>query len=65
MNYCSSVAERAIEAVNRLLIAAMTSAWTSTLNHQHVVTFSEEIDDAREVCSRENSAAADCVRSQN
>ena len=34
MNY-SSAAERVIEAVNRLLIAAMTSAWTSTLSHQH------------------------------
>ncbi|WP_027575953.1 hypothetical protein [Bradyrhizobium sp. WSM1743] len=34
MNY-SSAAERVIEAVNRLLIAAMTSAWTSALSHQH------------------------------
>ncbi|BBO07506.1 MULTISPECIES: hypothetical protein [Bradyrhizobium] len=34
MNY-SSAAERVIEALNRLLIAAMTSAWTSALSHQH------------------------------
>ncbi|WP_146006568.1 hypothetical protein [Bradyrhizobium forestalis] len=34
MNY-SSAAERVIEAVNRLLIAAMTSAWRSALVHQH------------------------------
>ena len=34
MNY-SSAAERVIEAINRLLIAAMTAAWTSALSHQH------------------------------
>lgn len=34
MNY-SSAAERVIEAVNQLIIAAMTSAWTSALSHQH------------------------------
>ncbi|RQH06250.1 hypothetical protein [Bradyrhizobium sp. RP6] len=34
MNY-SSAAACVIDAVNRLLIAAMTSAWISALNHQH------------------------------
>ncbi|WP_234679437.1 hypothetical protein [Bradyrhizobium monzae] len=62
MNYCSSAAERAIEAVNRLLIAAMTCAWTSTLNHQHVLPPPDETDGAGEVFSQDNSAAADRIR---
>lgn len=45
MNY-SSAAERAIEAVNRLLIAAMTLAWTSALSHQHALPPQEEDGDA-------------------
>jgi hypothetical protein len=45
MNY-SSAAERVIEAVNRLLIAAMTSAWTSALSHQHLAP--PEVDDGYE-----------------
>jgi hypothetical protein len=59
MNY-NSVAERAIEAVNRLLIAAMTSAWTSTLNHQHVLPFQEDysVDESSE---QQSSSAADLV----
>ena len=59
MNY-NSVAERAIEAVNRLLIAGMTSAWTSTLNHQHVLPFQEDysVDESSE---QQSSSAADLV----
>ncbi len=49
MNY-SSVAERAIEAVNRLLIAAMTLAWTSALDHQHALPPQEEEGDADDAC---------------
>jgi hypothetical protein len=56
---CTSVAERAIEAVNRLLIAAMTSAWTSTLNHQHVLPSQEEDCSADESFEQESSSAAD------
>jgi hypothetical protein len=61
MNY-TSVAERAIEAVNRLLVAAMTSAWTSTLNHQHVAPFQEDYgvdeDSEQHLCGRFGGAAA-------
>lgn len=63
MNACSSAAERAIEAVNRLLVIAMTYAWTSTLNHQHVVFPSEDADG--EASSQENSAVADCAPGQS
>jgi hypothetical protein len=63
---CSSVAERAIEAVNRLLIAAMTSAWTSTLSHQHALPPPEESGDADSTSSQqESSSTADCVHRQN
>ena len=34
MNYASSVAGRAILAVDRFFNGAMTSAWTSILDHQ-------------------------------
>ncbi|MCP3477247.1 hypothetical protein NLM33_44620 [Bradyrhizobium sp. CCGUVB1N3] len=54
MNY-SSVAERAIEIVNRLLIAAMTSAWTSALDHQHALPTSEEDCSADECSEQERS----------
>jgi hypothetical protein len=58
MNYCSSVAERAIEAVNRLLIAAMTSAWTSTLVHQHAWPPPEEDGSDSDVCPQQDSSSA-------
>jgi hypothetical protein len=63
MNY-TSVAERAIEAVNRLLVAAMTSAWTSTLNHQHVAPFQEDygVDEDSE---QQSSSAADLAERQH
>jgi len=65
MNY-SSVAERAIEAVNRLLIAAMTFAWTSALNHQHALPPQEEEGEADDAClERENSSAPDCAGKQH
>ena len=60
MNYSSSVAERAIWIANRLLIAAMTSAWTSTLSHQHALTPNEEDGDADDIgSSEENSSVPD------
>ena len=62
MNYCSSAAKRAIEAANRLLIAAMTCAWTSTLNHQHVLPPPDDAEGAGEVFSQDSSAAADRVQ---
>ena len=34
MNYVSSVAERAIHSVDRLINQAMTYAWTSALEHR-------------------------------
>ena len=34
MNYVSSVAERAMHSVDRLINQAMTYAWTSTLEHR-------------------------------
>jgi len=59
MNY-SSAGERVIEAVNRLLIAAMTSAWTSTLSHQHAAPPEEgESNDDESCLDRENSSAPD------
>ena len=62
MNY-SSAAERAIEAVNRLLVAAMTLAWTSALSHQHVLPPQGEDGDADDDAhlERENSSASDCA----
>jgi hypothetical protein len=66
MNYCSSVAERAIIAVNRLLVAAMTSAWTTTLSHQHVLPPQEEDCTADDMGSeQESSSAADLIGRQN
>jgi hypothetical protein len=60
MNYSSSVAERAISALNRLLFAAMTSAWTSTLHHQHVMPQDEEDWGADDIGSpQDNSSAPD------
>ena len=58
MNYASSVAERAILAVNRLLTAAMTSAWTSTLRHQHAPMPQEENCSADEICSSQEKPSA-------
>ncbi|MDI3565234.1 hypothetical protein [Bradyrhizobium sp. Arg816] len=57
MNY-SSVAERAIEAVNRLLIAAMTLAWTSALDHQHALPPQEEDGDTDDACPELDSSSA-------
>jgi hypothetical protein len=57
MNYCSSVAERAIEAVNRLLIATMTSVWTSTLIHQHLLPPPEEDGSDGEICPQQDSSS--------
>jgi hypothetical protein len=65
MNY-SSAAERVIEAVNRLLIAAMTSAWTSALSHQHVAP--PEVDDGNDVGSSlgvQNSSAPEGADKQH
>jgi hypothetical protein len=65
MNY-SSVAERAIEAVNRLLIVAMTFAWTSALDHQHAWPPQEEEGDSDDAClEREHSSAPDCAGKQH
>ena len=58
MNYSSSVAERAILAINRLLIAAMTSAWTSALRHQHALPPQEEDCSADHICSSEEKSSA-------
>ena len=64
---CSSVAERAIEAVNRLLIAAMTFAWTSALDHQHALPPEGEDGDADDDAGleRESPSAPDCARRQH
>ena len=51
MNYSSSVAERAILAIDRFLVAAMTSAWTTTLRHQHALPPQEEDCSADDICS--------------
>ncbi|WP_445216482.1 hypothetical protein ACKWRH_30220 [Bradyrhizobium sp. Pa8] len=65
MNY-SSVAERAIEAVNRLLIAAMTLAWTSALDHQHALPPQEEDGDTDDAYpERDGSVASDCTEKQH
>lgn len=59
MNY-SSAAERAIEAVNRLLVAAMTLAWTSALSHQHALPPQGEDGDADDSSlEQEDSSAPD------
>ncbi|MDD1523134.1 MULTISPECIES: hypothetical protein [Bradyrhizobium] len=57
MNY-SSAAERVIEAVNRLLTAAMTSAWTSALSHQHAAPPDGEAGSDDESSLGEESASA-------
>jgi len=60
MNYSSSVAERAILAIDRFLVAAMTSAWTTTLRHQHALPPQEEDCSADDICSsREKPSAPD------
>ena len=64
MNY-SSVAERAIEAVNRLLIAAMTFAWTSALDHQHALPPQEDGDTDDACPERDSSAASDGTGKQH
>ncbi|MET3908837.1 hypothetical protein ABID59_003183 [Bradyrhizobium sp. S3.3.6] len=66
MNY-SSAAERAIEAANRLLIAAMTFAWTSALSHQHILPPQEEDGDTDDdAClERESSSAPDGAEKQH
>jgi hypothetical protein len=64
MNYVSSVAERAIHSVDRLINQAMTYAWTSTLEHRcpgkeftpqpwAVQIFAEENDGDRNSCAPE------------
>ncbi|WP_130220712.1 hypothetical protein [Bradyrhizobium genosp. SA-3] len=59
MNY-SSAAERVIEAVNRLLIAAMTSAWTSALSHQHATPpEGDDGNDNESSLGQESSSALD------
>lgn len=64
---CSSVAERAIEAVNRLLIAAMTFAWTYALDHQHALPPEGEDGDADDDAGleRESPSAPDSAGSQH
>jgi len=57
MHY-SSAAERVIEAVNRLLIAAMTSAWTSALSHQHAAPPEGDDGNDHESCLDEASSPA-------
>ncbi len=64
MNY-SSVAGRAIEIVNRMLIAAMTSAWTSALDHHPALPASEENCDADECLERESAPAANLTERQH
>jgi hypothetical protein len=61
MHFSSSVAERAIWVVNRLMIAAMTSAWTSTLTHQHILQLLDDDDSSSGETSsqQEDSAEAD------
>jgi hypothetical protein len=60
MNYASSVAVRAALVVNRLLLAAITSAWTSALRHQHALPPQEEDCSADDIClSQEKPSALD------
>lgn len=65
MNY-SSAAERVIEAVNRVLIAAMTSAWISALSHQHAAP-PEGVDgnDDESSLDQQNSSAPDGTGKQH
>ncbi|MEZ2145400.1 hypothetical protein AAE026_24390 [Bradyrhizobium sp. DN5] len=57
---CSSAAERVIEAVNRLLLAAMTSAWTSALSHQHAAPpEGDDSNDDESSLGQESSSALD------
>ncbi|MDA9489906.1 hypothetical protein [Bradyrhizobium sp. CCBAU 11361] len=66
MNY-SSAAGRAIEAVNRLLTAAMTFAWTSALDHQHALPPQGEDGEADDDAGleQEDSSAPDCAGKQH
>lgn len=65
MNY-SSAAERVIEAVNRLITVAMTSAWTSTLSHQHVAPpEGDEGNDDESSRDQENSSVPDGAGNQH
>jgi hypothetical protein len=65
MNY-SSAAERVIEAVNRLLIAAMTSAWTSALSHQHAAPpEGDDGSDDESALAEESSSAPDGAGKQH
>ena len=65
MNY-SSAAERVIEAVNRLLIAAMTSAWTSALSHQHAAPpEGDDGSDDESALDEESSSAPDGAGKQH
>jgi len=60
MKYTSSLAERTILAVNRLIVATMTSAWITTLRHQHLLAPPQQDHDADEIGSlQERSPAAD------
>jgi hypothetical protein len=51
MKYTSSLAERTFLAVNRLIAATMTSAWITTLRHQHVLAPPQQDHDADEIGS--------------
>jgi hypothetical protein len=65
MNF-SAAAERAIEMVNRLLVAGMTFAWTSALDHQHALPPQGEDGNADDSCvERENASAPDCTGRQH
>ncbi|MDF0497753.1 hypothetical protein [Bradyrhizobium yuanmingense] len=65
MNY-SSAAERVIEAVNRMLIAAMTSAWTSALSHQHAAPPDGEAgNDDQSSLGEDSSSAPDGAGKQH
>ncbi|MDF0518463.1 hypothetical protein P0R31_14595 [Bradyrhizobium yuanmingense] len=65
MNY-SSAAERVIEAVNRMIIAAMTSAWTSALSHQHAAPPDGEVgNDDQSSLGEESSSAPDGAGKQH
>ncbi|MBR0718614.1 hypothetical protein [Bradyrhizobium liaoningense] len=62
----SSAAERAIEAVNRLLEVAMTHAWISALSHQHALPPQGEDGNDDDSClDQENASAPDCARKQH
>ena len=42
MRYTSSLAERTVLAVNRLIVASMASAWITTLRHQYALVPPEQ-----------------------